>query len=110
MHRLYKPWDTPDSRFGDLVVLGFLVVQFLDGGLTYLGVTIWGPGVEANPLLSSAMAYLGIGASLAAAKSVAIGFGIILHLYRVHTMVALLTLFYVAAAIVPWAAVFLTIK
>jgi hypothetical protein len=110
MERLYKPWDTPDSRFGNFVVLGFLVVQFLDGGLTYLGVTIWGPGIEANPLLSAAMASVGLAASLAAAKSVAIAFGIVLHLYRVHTMVALLTAFYVAAAIVPWAAVFLTIK
>lgn len=110
MEHLYKPWDTPNSRFGNLVVLGFLIVQALDGGLTYLGVSIWGPGIEANPLLSSAMGYVGIGASLAAAKSVAIAFGIVLHLHRVHTMVALLTVFYVAAAIVPWAAVFLTIK
>jgi hypothetical protein len=110
MERLYKPWDTPDSGFGNFVVLSFLVVQFLDGGLTYLGVIIWGPGIEANPLLSSAMAVMGLGASLAAAKSVAIAFGIVLHLYRVHTMVALLTVFYVAAAIVPWATVFLTIK
>lgn len=110
MQRLYKPWDTPNSLFGNLVVLGFFVVQALDGALTYLGVSRWGPGIEANPLLSSAMAYAGIGASLAAAKSVAIAFGIVLHLYRVHTIVALLTVFYVAAAIVPWTAVFLTIK
>ena len=110
VHRLYKPWDTPTSVFGNLMVVGFLIVQFLDGGLTYLGVSTWGPGIEANPLLSAAMAYVGIGVGLAAAKSVAIAFGIVLHLYRVHTMVALLTLFYVAAAIVPWAALLLTIK
>ena len=110
LRRLYKAWDPPDSRFGNVVVLGFVLVQFLDGGLTYLGVTIWGPGVEANPLLSSAMAYAGLGAGLAAAKSVAIGLGIVLHLCRVHTMVALLTVFYVGAAIIPWAALFLTIK
>jgi hypothetical protein len=110
MTRLYKPWETPNSRFGDLVVVGFLVVQFLDGGFTYVGVSIWGPGIEANPLLSSAMAHAGVGTSLALAKSIAIAFGIILHLYRVHTVVAMLTVFYVAAAIVPWAALFLTIK
>jgi hypothetical protein len=110
MQFLYQPWDTRHSRFGNVVVLGFVLVQFLDGGLTYLGVSMWGPTVEANPLLSSAMAYAGLGPSLAAAKSVAIGLGIVLHLCRVHTMVALLTAFYLAAAIIPWAALFLTIK
>ncbi len=108
MDRFYKPWDTPNSLFGNLVVIAFLFVQALDGGLTYLGVSTWGPGIEGNPLLSSAMAYAGIGASLAAAKCVAIAFGIALHLCRVHTLVALLTLFYVAAAIIPWTALFLT--
>ena len=110
IRRLSKPSNDPDSLFGNVVVLGFLIVQVLDGSLTYLGVSIWGPGIEANPLLSSAMRYAGIVTSLAAAKSVAIGFGIVLHLYRAHTVVALLTLFYVGAAIVPWAALFLTIK
>ena len=109
-HRLYKPWDNPNSQFGNLVVIGFLIVQVLDGALTYLGVSIWGPSIEANPLLSSAMSYAGILTCLAVAKSVAIGFGIVLHLYRVHTIVALLTAFYLAVAILPWAAVFLTIK
>jgi hypothetical protein len=90
--------------------VGFLIVQVLDGALTYLGVSIWGPSIEANPLLSAAMNYAGILTCLAVAKSVAIGFGIILHLYRVHAIVALLTAFYLAVAILPWAAVFLTIK
>jgi hypothetical protein len=100
--------DSANSRFGNLVVVGFLIVQFLDGGFTYLGVSIWGPGIEANPLLSSAMAYVGPATSLAAAKFVAISFGIVLHLYKVHTLIALLTAFYVGAAIVPWTALFLT--
>jgi hypothetical protein len=38
----------------------------------------------------------------------AIGFGILLHLRRVHNLVALLTAVYVVAAIVPWTAIFLT--
>src|SRR5690349_10924145 len=109
MERIYKPWDAPDSLFGNLVVIGFFVVQFLDGGLTYLGVSIWGPQIEANPILGSAMAYVGPAAGLALAKFVAISFGIVLHLHRVHTLVALLTVFYVAAAIVPWTALFLAI-
>jgi hypothetical protein len=105
---LWKRWDDRQSLFGDLVVLGFLLVQFLDGVFTYLGVIIWGPGIEANPLVSLAVAAVGLGTGLAVTKLVAIGFGIVLHLHRVHNLVALLTAIYVAAAILPWTALFLT--
>jgi hypothetical protein len=108
MAYLWKRWDARQSRFGDAVVLGFLLVQCLDGVLTYLGVSIWGRGIEANPLVSLAIAAGGLGIGLAAAKLVAIGFGIVLHLCRVHNLVALLTAIYVAAAILPWTALFLT--
>jgi hypothetical protein len=108
MTHLYKRWDTPQCLFGDVAVLGFLVVQCLDGAFTYLGVKIWGPGIEANPLVSSAVAAGGLGLGLAGAKLVAMGFGILLHLCRVHTLVALLTAIYIAAAIIPWTALFLT--
>jgi Domain of unknown function (DUF5658) len=108
MTHLYKRWDTPQCLFGDVAVLGFLVVQCLDGAFTYLGVKMWGLGIEANPLVSSAVAVAGLGFGLAGAKLVAMGFGILLHLCRVHTLVALLTAIYVAAAIIPWTALFLT--
>jgi hypothetical protein len=107
MAHLWKRWDARQSWFGDAVVLGFLLVQFLDGVLTYLGVSIWGRGIEANPLVSLAIAAGGLGTGLAAAKLVAIGFGIVLHLCRVHNLVALLTAIYLAAAILPWTALFL---
>ncbi len=109
MAHFCKYWDTPRSRFGDLVVITFLLVQFLDGALTYLGVRTWGLTIEANPLVSSAVASAGLGAGLAAAKLVAIGGGIVLHLRRVHYLVALLTALYVAAAILPWTALFLAL-
>jgi len=102
-------WQARPSRFGDVAVIGFLIVQFLDGAFTYLGVTMWGPGIEANPIVSSAVATAGLGAGLAAAKLVAIACGIVLHLRRVHNLVALLTMVYVAAAILPWTALFLTL-
>jgi hypothetical protein len=95
--------QSADSRFGDLAVVCFLIVQCLDGILTYLGVTAWGPGVEANPLVGSVIAAVGLGAGLTAAKLVAIGFGVLLHLRRVHVIVAVLTALYVVLAIVPWA-------
>jgi hypothetical protein len=104
---LYKRWDEPRSLFGDLIVVGFVLMQCLDGVFTYLGVSIWGSAIEANPLISSAMAAAGVAAGLGCAKLVAIGFGILLHLRRVHNLVALLTAIYFAAAILPWTALFL---
>jgi len=108
MALLYKRWDEPRSLWGDLIVVTFLITQCLDGVFTYLGVAIWGPGIEANPLISSAMGVVGVLYGVAGAKAVAIGFGIVLHLRRVHNLVAALTAIYFAAAILPWAAVFLT--
>lgn len=104
---LYKRWNEPRSRFGDLMVVSFMVMQCLDGVFTYLGVHIWGPTIEANPIVSSAMSTAGVAAGLGGAKMMAIGFGMMLHLRRVHNVVALLTAIYFAAAILPWAALFL---
>jgi hypothetical protein len=107
MALLYKRWDEPRSLFGDLMVVAFLVMQCLDGVFTYVGVGIWGPTIEANPLISSAMAVGGVVSGVAAAKLVAISFGIVLHLRRVHNLVAALSAIYFAAAILPWTALFL---
>ena len=108
MELIYKRWDQPKTAFGDLVVVGFVIVQVLDGAFTYLGVRLWGPSIEANPLVSSAVAIAGLGAGLTGVKGVAIALGIVLHLRRVHNLVALLTAIYFAIAILPWTAVFLT--
>jgi len=82
-------------------------MQCLDGVFTYLGVGIWGPSIEANPIVASAMEAGGLTAGLCIAKLVAIGFGMLLHLRRVHNLVALLTAIYFMVAIVPWAALLL---
>jgi Domain of unknown function (DUF5658) len=100
---LTRTWDEPRSFFGDIVVVAFLVMQCLDGVFTYLGVGIWGPGIEANPIVASAMTTGGLTVGLCSAKLVAIGFGMLLHLRRVHNVVALLTAVYFGVAIVPWA-------
>ena len=107
MATLVRRWEA-NSRFGDLAIVGFLLMQCLDAVFTYLGIRIWGPSIEANPLISSAMAAGGIVTALGAAKGVAIGFGMLLHLRRVHNIVALLTALYFAAAILPWTALFLS--
>lgn len=108
MERLYKRWDEPRCLFGDLAVIGFVIVQSLDGVFTYLGLSIWGTAIEANPLISSAVAVVGPAAGLTGAKLVAIGLGGLLHLRRVHNLVAVLTVIYTAAAILPWTALFLS--
>ncbi len=90
------------SVFGDVVIIVFLVSQALDGILTYLGLKQFGPGIEANPLISSALPVLGQGFAVAAAKLVAAGFGIALHLRGVHRAIAALSALYLAAAVVPW--------
>jgi hypothetical protein len=104
---LYRRWDTPRCLFGDVVMLAFVLAQCADGVFTYLGVTIWGLHVEANPLVTSAVMAAGLGPGLAGVKLFAVGLGIALHRCRVHNVIALLTIVYVAAAIVPWMVMFL---
>ena len=93
------PW------FGNLVVIAFLVAQACDGVFTYVGVSLYGAHMEANPVLGWMMQTMGQGMALAAAKSVAGAFGIALHLSSVHRVVAALALFYIAVAVVPWMAI-----
>jgi hypothetical protein len=92
------------ARFGNIAVVLFLIAQALDGALTYVGVTLLGAHMEANPILAWLMATMGCGPALASAKIVAGMFGIILHLASVHRAVACLAAFYVAVAVIPWVA------
>ena len=95
---------TRRPRFGDAAVLLFLMAQALDGALTYVGVTVMGLHMEANPLLAWLMGTMGCAAALASAKLVASLFGILLHLSSVHRVVAALALFYLTVAVLPWVA------
>ena len=98
------------GRFGNAAVLAFLVAQGLDGVLTYLGLHTWGLSIEANPIVSQAVSLAGAGMGLAATKLFAVGLGMMLHLKRVHLVVAALAAFYFAAAVLPWTVLFLTIR
>ncbi|MGE3511647.1 MAG: hypothetical protein AB7N65_22485 [Vicinamibacterales bacterium] len=95
---------TDHHRFGNLAMIGFLLVQYLDGFYTYVGFSIWGLNIEANPLIRGAVSLVGPGTGLAIAKLFAIGLGMMLHLRGVHGAVALLTGIYVVLSIVPWTA------
>jgi len=93
-----------ESLFGDLAVLLFLCAQAGDGVLTYVGLAVFGLQAEANPILASLMAAVGAGPALAGVKLMAGSLGIALHLFGAHRLLAVLTLFYFGAALVPWTA------
>ena len=97
------------SRFGDAVIVLFLIAQAADGVMTYVGVTTLGVQLEANPLLASLMTAFGEGAAVAAAKLVAAALGVSLHFIGVHRILAVLTGIYLLAALLPWAGVLLSI-
>ena len=42
---------TQSERFGNTVIVLFFLAQAMDGGLTYIGVSVLGRDVEGNPLL-----------------------------------------------------------
>ena len=99
----------PHGWFGNAAVIAFVIAQYLDGALTYLGLHTWGVAVEANPLVSSAVSFAGVGTGLAATKLFAVSLGMMLHLKRAHLVVALLAALHFAVAVVPWTLMFLTI-
>jgi len=99
--KIWKP-RLQRSLFGDAVLLLFLLAQCFDGVFTYVGVRTYGLAIEANPIITVLMMYLGHGAALAAAKTLAATLGICLHLRQVHSAIAVLALFYTGVAILPW--------
>jgi hypothetical protein len=107
LERLFRRCDPARDLYGNVAVIGFLLVQCLDGMMTYWGIAIWGPEIEANPLITSAVALAGPGAGLTGAKLFAVSCGIVLHLLRVHGVIVLLTAFYLVAAVAPWAVLLL---
>jgi hypothetical protein len=109
MAQLGKSVHRVRSRFGDIAVVLFLLSQALDGAFTYVGVTLMGLHMEANPVLAWLMSTVGHGPGLASAKLVAGGFGILLHLSAVHRVVAALAVFYMLVAVLPWMALLYTL-
>jgi nitrate reductase gamma subunit len=90
------------SLFGDCIFLAFIIVQFLDGALTYFGVRTFGAGIEANPIVGWYMAVLGVGGALIATKGLAVLCAALLHRFSRHQVLGVLTVVYLAAAVRPW--------
>ena len=94
------------ERFGLTILALFLVVQALDGAFTYFALLQFGPAVEGNPLVASLIYGLGHGPGLVSAKLFAGVLGIVLYVTSVYRILATLVFFYLAAAVLPWAAIF----
>jgi hypothetical protein len=92
----------PRSRVGNLLFLLFAIVQVADGWLTYVGISHYGPGIEANPIIVWYTSVFGAAAALTGAKVVAVACGAILHLLARHITIAFLTATYIVAAVWPW--------
>ena len=95
------------SRFGDSVILLFLLAQAADGCLTYVGVSTLGLRIESNPLLLTLMSTVGLGTAVTSAKLLASVRGVSLHRLGVHWVLAMLTGIYFVAAVLPWCGIFL---
>ena len=102
---MWRGGVTHRSLFGNLALAMFLLAQVSDGVLTYIGVSVYGPHMEGNPIIAWLMATMGQGPALATAKLTAGVFGIALHVSAVHKAVAFLAIFYVVVAIGPWVAI-----
>jgi hypothetical protein len=89
---------------GDATLLAFVTVQLCDGLLTYAGVQMFGPPIEANPLVHWYIGAFGAVQGLLFTKVLAVGCAAILHCAARHRTLAILTLIYLAVAVVPWVA------
>jgi hypothetical protein len=82
--------------------LAFVAVQALDGVMSYVGVSLHGPGIEANPLVGWYLGAFGPAVGFTMAKLFAVTCGAVLYLTARHRWVAVLTLVYLIFAVGPW--------
>jgi hypothetical protein len=100
-HVVALPSD--DERQAPIVLGLFLLIQLLDGILTYWGVTHFGIDLEMNGLLSRWMQEIGPGATLLVAKSLACLCGLILYRADYFRALAAVAGLCLGVAVVPWA-------
>src|SRR3989344_455169 len=90
------------ALFGNICILTFILTQYLDGILTYLGVTWHGITAEYNPMVALFITQFGAGIGLIIVKALALVAGILIYFWGLHILLALLSLFFITAAIIPW--------
>jgi hypothetical protein len=96
--RFYASYLKPE----EFSIVLLLVIQALDGLLTYIGVVKFGIEVERNPLVSMFMAQVGIETALIATKALAAFCSVTLYLAQAHLAIACLSVIVVYGAIAPW--------
>lgn len=107
-HAAALPFELHPRMIGhQLVFAAFLLTQILDGILTYVGVSAFGIAAEGNPILAWLMTAYGEVIALAGAKIVAACCGVALYILAVDRLLAILTLVYIGAALIPWTLVLL---
>ena len=84
------------------VLIIFAAMQLADGVMTAAGAAQFGTSIEANPLLVFLFGVVGTGVTIVAMKLFAILCATLLHLREQYSALAILTLVYLFAAIVPW--------
>jgi hypothetical protein len=98
---LRVPLSKTQTRAAWVLVI-FSAIQLADGVMTAAGAAQYGTSIEANPLLVFLFGAVGTGVTIVAMKLFAIVCATVLHLREKYSALAILTLVYVFAAIVPW--------
>jgi len=93
---------TPAQERAAWVLILFAAIQVVDGVMTAAGAAQYGSSIEANPLLAFLFGVVGTASTLVSVKLFAIGCATLLHVLSKHRALAILTVVYVVAALVPW--------
>ena len=88
--------------YAEILWLAFVIVQALDGAMSYVGVSLHGPGIEANPLIAWYLGVFGPAVGFTMAKLFAVTCGAVLYVTARYRWVAVLTLVYLIFAVGPW--------
>jgi hypothetical protein len=94
-----KRWRPSGAQ---ILWLAFVIVQALDGVMSYVGVSLHGPGIEANPLVGWYLSAFGPAVGFTMAKLFAVTCGSVLYFTARYRWVAILTLVYLIFAVGPW--------
>jgi len=94
-----KRWRLSGAQ---LLFLAFVTVQALDGAMSYVGVSLHGPSIEANPLVAWYLGAFGPAVGFTMAKLFAVTCGAVLYVTARYRWVAILTLVYIVFAVGPW--------
>jgi len=103
-HQLCGEEGVTSLQQARLVMGIFLATQFLDGVLTYWGVSRFGVQLEFNSWLATLMTSIGPGTALLAAKGLACLCGFVLFATTSFRVLAIATGWCLGFAVIPWIA------